>query len=153
MNNKEMIYYVHELHWHLPQETQQEALDYLIENAPLNELGQLFTLSSKAHWQNCMKVVVAIGYPYNIAAFPKMVELFQDINWPGANEAVDYFKTLDKQFVVPFIEAGGKQAIKENDDQWLWFLYTVCERLQIEREHFLAGTMFEIMEEIYARDA
>lgn len=152
MSIEEMNYYVHELHWYLPEETQQQAIDYLTENAPLNELGQLFALSSKPHWQNCMKVVVAIGYPYNIAAFPKMVELFQDINWPGANEAVDYFKTLDKQFVVPFIEAGGKQAIKENDDQWLWFLYMVCERLCMERADFNDGAIFDEMVRIYERD-
>lgn len=153
MNNKEISYYVHQLHWHLPKETQQEAIDYLIENVPLNELGQLFLSYGKAYWQNCMKVVTAIGYPYNIAAFPKMVELFQDMNWPGANEAVDYFKSIEKQTVVPFIEAGGKQAIKERDEQWLWFLYTVCERLQIERVNFFDGTVFDMMEEIYARDA
>lgn len=153
MNKDELNYYVHELHWHLPEETKQQAIDYLIENAPLNDLGQLFALSSKPHWQNCMKVVAAIGYPYNIAAFPKMVELFQDMNWPGANEAVDYFKKLEKEVVVLFIEAGCKQAIKENDEQWLWFLYTVCERLQIERLHFLDGTGYDTMEEIYAREA
>lgn len=102
MNKEEMSYYVHEMHWHLPEETQQNAIDYLIDNAPLNELGQLFSLSNKPHWQNCMKIVTAIGYPYNIAAFPKMVELFQDINWPGANEAVDYFRTLVKQELPQF---------------------------------------------------
>ena len=152
MNKEEMSYYVHQLHWHLPEETQQNAIDYLIDNAPLNELGQLFSLSNKPHWQNCMKVVTAIGYPYNIAAFPKMVELFQDINWPGANEAVDYFKTLDKQFVVPYIEAGGKQAMKERDDQWLWFLYTVCERLGIERTDFNDGAIYDEMARIYELD-
>lgn len=153
MNHRTLNYYVYELHWHLPEETQQQAVDYLIDNAPLNDLGQLFVLSSKPHWQNCMKIVEAIGYPYNIAAFPKMVELFQDMNWPGANEAVDYFKKLEKAVVLPFIEAGCKQAIKENDDQWLWFLYKVCERLQIKRVHFFDGTLFDTMEKIYARDA
>lgn len=153
MNERMLNTYVHELHWHLPEETQQEAIDYLIDNAPLNDLGQLFVLSSKPHWQNCMKVVEAIGYPYNIAAFPKMVELFQDLNWPGAREAIAYFKSLQKHIVVPFIEAGVKQAIQEHDEQWLWFLYTVCEQLQIERAHFYNGTFFDVIEEIYMRDA
>lgn len=152
MNDRTLNTYIHELHWHLPVETQQEAIDYLIDNAPLNDLGQLFVLSSKPHWQNCMKIVEAIGYPYNIAAFPKMVELFQDMNWPGAREAVDYFKRLDRQVVVPFIEAGGKQAMKEQDDQWLWFLYTVCEQLHMERAYFYDGTIFDEMARIYERD-
>lgn len=152
MNDRTLNTYIHELHWHLPKETQQEAIDYLIDHAPLNDLGKLFELANKPHWQNCMKVVEAIGYPYNIAAFPKMVELFQDMNWPRAREAVEYFKTLHNHIVVPFIEAGGKQAMKENDDQWLWFLYTVCEQLQLERTHFYAGTIFDELVRIYKRD-
>ena len=41
MNKDELNYYVYELHWHLPEETKQQAIDYLIENAPLNDLRQL----------------------------------------------------------------------------------------------------------------
>ena len=42
--------------------------------------------------------------------------------------------------------------MKENDDQWLWFLYTVCEQLQLERTHFYAGTIFDELVRIYKRD-
>lgn len=49
MNNRTLNYYIHELHWHLPAETQQESVEYLIENASLNELGQLFVLTNKPH--------------------------------------------------------------------------------------------------------
>ena len=152
MNREEMTYYVHELHWHLPEETQQQAVDWLVANAPLNQLAYVFPTYSKSYWQNSVKVVREIGYPYNIAAFPSMVELFQDINWPGAEEAIEYFGTLEKQVVAPFIEAGGKQTIAEQDDQWLWFLYAVCGRLQIERALFRDGTVFDVMEKIYERD-
>lgn len=44
MNDRTLNYYIQELHWHLPKETQQQAIDYLIDNAPLNDLGQLFVL-------------------------------------------------------------------------------------------------------------
>lgn len=96
---------------------------------------------------------MAIGYPDNQAAFARMVELFQDINWPGAEEAVQYFQTLEKTIVAPFIEAGGKQAIAERDEQWLWFLYAVCERLRIDRADFSDRIVFDAMKEIYERDA
>lgn len=46
-----MNYYIHELHWHLPEDTQQQAIDYLTEHAPLNDLGKLVALSNKPHWQ------------------------------------------------------------------------------------------------------
>lgn len=81
-----------------------------------------------------------------------MVELFQDINWPGAEEAVLYFQTLEKAIVVPYIEAGGKQAIAERDEQWLWFLYAVCERLMIDRTDFQNQAIFDAMKECYEQD-
>lgn len=146
-------HYVYELHWYLPEETQQEAIDWLVANTPRNRLALVFPTYGKRYWQNSVKVVEKIGYPDNIAAFPILVELFQDINYPGAEEAVNYFQTLHKSTVLPFIEAGARQAIKERDDQWLWFLYAVCERLQIERGDFIDAGVFEVMAEIYARDA
>ena len=99
-----------------------------------------------------MKVIEAVGYPHNEAAFPRIVELFQDINWPGAKEAVLYFQTLDKMVVIPYIEAAAKQAIEERDWEWLWFLYTVCERLSIERADFKQMPVFDTMKACYDKD-
>ena len=146
-------HYVYELHWHLPEETQQEAIDWLVAHTPRRQLGLVFPPYGKCYWQNSVKVVEKVGYPDNISAFPSMVELFQDINWPGAEEAVQYFQTLHKSTVLPFIESGARQARTEQDDQWLWFLYVVCEKLHIERMDFLDGAVFDAMEEIYERDA
>ena len=146
-------HYAHELHWHLPEEIQQEAVDWLVAYTPRDQLALIFPPYGKSYWQNSVKVIAKIGFPDNVAAFPSMVELFQDINWPGAEEAMQYFQTLEKAIVVPYIEAGGKQAIAEKDEQWLWFLYAVCERLHIERIDFLDGTVFDAMEDINKRDA
>lgn len=144
--------HAYELHWHLPEETQQEAIEWLIENTPRNQLPLIFPPYAKSCWQNAMKGIEAVGYPHNEAAFPRVVELFQDINWPGAEEAVLYFQTLDKTLVVPYIEAGAKQAIKERDSAWQWFLYAVCERLLIERADFQEQPVFDAMKECYEKD-
>ncbi|MEK4385820.1 hypothetical protein MKZ25_08415 [Solibacillus sp. FSL W7-1464] len=146
-------HYVYELHWHLPEEIQQEAIGWLVAHTPRHQLALVFPPYGKNYWKNSMKVVTKIGYPYNIAAFPSMVKLFQDINWPGAEEAVQYFQTLQKSTVLPYIEAGAKQAMAEQEEQWLWFLYAVCERLHIVRGDFLDSIVFDKMEEIYTRDA
>ena len=145
-------HYVHELHWQLPEETQNEAIEWLIENTPRDQLALIFPPYSKSCWQNAMKVIEAIGYPDNEAAFPRMVELFQDINWPGAEEAVLYFQTLEKAIVIPYIEAGAKKSMVERDDQWLWFLYVVCKRLMIKRADFQGGAVFDAMKERYEND-
>ena len=144
--------YSDKLHWHLPEQLQQEAIECLVEYMPRDQLELMFTMGRKSSFQNAVKVVKEIGYPDNEAAFPSMVELFQDINWPGAEEAVLYFQTLEKVIVVPYIEAGGKQAIAERDEQWLWFLYAVCERLMIDRTDFQNQAVFDAMKECYEQD-
>lgn len=141
--------YAYELNWHMPEHLQQEAIDWLVEYTPRDQLALVFPPYAKRCWQNAVKVVETIGYPDNVAAFPSLVELFQDLNWPGAEEAVLYFQTLDKEVVLPFIEAGGRQAIADNDLDWLWFLYAVCERLKIERNDFEDATVFDAMKTYY----
>lgn len=145
-------HYAYQLHWHLPEDIQKEAMEWLIENTPRDQLALVFSPCRKACFQNGVKVIEAIGYPENEAAFPCLVELFQDINWPGAKEAVQYFQNLEKSVVIPYIEAGAKQAMDERDDQWLWFLYEVCEWLTIDRVDFRDSTLFDLMKEIYEQD-
>lgn len=141
--------HAYELNWHMPEHLQQEAIDWLVEYADRDQLALVFPPYAKRCWQNAVKVVEKIGYPENIAAFPTMDELFQDINWPGAEEAVLYFQTLEKNVVLPFIEAGGRQAIATNDRDWLFFLYAVCERLTIVRDDFEEAAIFDAMKTQY----
>ena len=66
------------------------------------------------------------------------MELFQDLNWPGALEAIDYFRTIDKHVVEKYIEVAIAQAKATNDEDWLYFLSMVCEELHIEGQDFKA---------------
>lgn len=61
--------YVQNLHWHLPEETQKEAMEWLIENTPRDQLALILTPLNKACLQNGVKVIEAIGYPANQALF------------------------------------------------------------------------------------
>ena len=144
--------HAYELHWQLPDEKQQEAIGWLVENVPREQLSFIFPPYAKSCWQNAVKVVERIGYPENVAAFPTMVELFQDINWPGAEEAVQYFQTLPKEIVIPYMEAAGVKAKRDGDSQWLWFLYAVCDRLGIEHQDFHDGSLFDVMKYHYDFD-
>ena len=146
-------HYAHQLHWHLPEEQQQEAIEWLMANVPHDQLALIFyPYTTKSCWQNAMKVIEAIGYPNNELAFPCLMELFQDLNWPGAEEAVLYLQTLETTVVTPYIEAAAKQAMAEQDREWLWFLYAVCERLHIESSQFQNSTIFDEMKDCYDND-
>ena len=41
-------HYAHELHWHLPEETQQESIAWLIENTPRDQLDLYSHVMQKA---------------------------------------------------------------------------------------------------------
>lgn len=78
------------LDWHLVEETQQEAIEWLVKYIPREQLSLLLSPhTEKSCWQNAVQVVARIGYTENEAALPHLVELFQDLNWPGAQEAED----------------------------------------------------------------
>lgn len=83
MDLKRLTSYTAQLDWHLPEETQEAAIAWLIEHMPREQLSLLFSpYTEKSCWQNAVQVVVAIGYPENEVALPHLVELFQDLNWP-----------------------------------------------------------------------
>lgn len=149
MDQDLIIHYAFQLNWHLPEEQQQDAIDWLIENTPHNQLALIFPKYSKFCWYNAMKVIEGIGYPNNEPVFPRLMELFQDLNWPGAEEAVLYFQTIETKIIAPYVEAAAKQAIVEQDMEWLWFLYAVCERLHIERAQFHDNQVFDEMKDYY----
>lgn len=127
-----IIHYAYELNWHLPEHYQQDAMDWLVKETPRDQLSLIFPKYNKFCWQNAVEVVKRIGYPENESAFPKLVELFQDLNWPGALEAMNYFRTVDKKVVAKYIKDAVVQAKATNDEDWLYFLSLVCEELHIE---------------------
>lgn len=134
------------LDWHLAEETQLKAVEWLVTNIPREQLSLLFwPHTEKSCWQNAVQVVTRIGYPENEAALPHLVELFQDLNWPGAQEAELYLRTLERAVVMPYLEAGGRRAVAENDWDWLWFLFDVCERMGVGRADFQDGAVFDAM--------
>ena len=152
MDRELIIHYAYQLNWHLPEKHQQDAIDWLIHNTPHHQLALIFPKYNKYCWQNAMKVIEAIGYPNNEPAFPSLMELFQDLNWPGAEEAVMYLQTIETNIVTPYIEAAAKQAKEQHDGQWLWFLYAVCERLTIQREMFQDSAIYDLMKDYYDND-
>lgn len=53
-----------------------------------------------------------------------------------------FLQTIETTSVCLYIQAAAKQAKTEQDHQWLWFLYAVCERLNIERAQFQDDSIF-----------
>lgn len=131
-----MIHYAYRLNWHLPKEQQEEAIELLAAEVPREKLPLIFLKYAKECWPNAIKVMEKVGYPQNEAAFPKLFKLFQDLNWPGAIEAVEYLKSVDKKVVANYLEKASVQAEQKGDTEWLYFLNEVREQLNIGPAYF-----------------
>ena len=135
LENEEIIYYVYNLNWLLPRETQDEAIEILSRISP-EKLDMLIPKYGKSCWENGVYILKKMGYPRNKKALPKLAGLLQDRNWPGALEAIELFRLLGKEISVPYIEKECEEAIQCNDVDWLEHLYFSVVSLGVVKEDF-----------------
>lgn len=107
------------LSWNAPQCKQQEAIDFL---SSVPEDYYHFFLkenSKKGTWENVIEVIRRIPYPQKRLFIPDLLEHLQDINWPGAEEAIDLLTTFSKSDLTPFLEHSLTEAFIPKDGLWL----------------------------------
>lgn len=71
MEDEEIIYHVYNLNWHLPEETQKEAADILLQ-LPADKVRLIIPKYGKACWENGVAVIRKIGYPRNENALQRL---------------------------------------------------------------------------------
>lgn len=152
LEDEEIIYYVYNLNWELPKETQDKAIEILSSVSP-NKVDMIIPKYGKSCWGNGVLILKNMGYPRNKKALPKLVGLLQDRNWPGALEAIELFRQLGKKISAPYIEKECEVAIQCTDNDWLEHLYFATESLGIGKGDFRDPDAYELMrkaaEELY----
>jgi hypothetical protein len=147
LENEEVIYYVYKLNWHLPKTDQEDAISVLSDLSP-EQVDLLIPKYGKECYENAVSILQKMGYPRIKKALPRLVWLLNDINWPGALKAIEIFKSIDKEIIVPYIEDGCVTAIKENDPTWLEFIKYACDDIGISKEDFTNQDPFAHMVEL-----
>ncbi|MFC5452369.1 hypothetical protein [Paenibacillus aestuarii] len=112
---------IRELSWNQPENIQQNAVEKLsnLKGKDVILLAiQSNELCSKSCWDNAAIVLGNIGYPNNRAALPYLMELFQDLTWPGVRPIITTLKDINKKILIPFIENASVRAINKHDDCW-----------------------------------
>jgi hypothetical protein len=130
-----LLYYVYQLNWKLPKDDQENAIR-ILSNLSNEQVDLLIPKYGKECWENAVSILQKMGYPRIKKAIPKLVWLLQDINWPGAREALEILKSIDKEIIVPYIEDGCVIAFNDKDEQWLEFIKFACDELGISRDDF-----------------
>ena len=143
-----VVYYSYKLNWHLPEEIQNDAKEFLSQVSK-EQLPLIFQTYAKECWENAVDVVETVGYPDNELALPKLYELFKDINWPGALKALEYLKGLERSVNCVYLEKACSEASKEKDLEWLYFLHEVSEQLHINKQDFNNKDLYNQMKKAY----
>ena len=64
--------------------------------------------------------------------FPLLLELLQDMNWPGAWEAVDLMASVGSTQILPLVEDAIFEAYQKKDYIWLSGLAMLNDKLASE---------------------
>lgn len=132
------------LSWNMPQEVQLSVIRELTtiddEYTPL-----LIQDTEKHCWENAVKVLNKIGYPRNRLAIPCLIELMQDMNWPGVPTAIEILKSIDKSVIVPHIEASLIKAAEDDDRMWIGGIQRLIDILQISESDFHDKEVYKLL--------
>ncbi len=71
LENEEIIYYVYNLNWLLPRETQDEAIEILSKISP-DKADMLIPKYGKKCWENGVFILRGMGYPRNKKSFTQI---------------------------------------------------------------------------------
>lgn len=144
MSREEIIQYIDNLSWEKSEEVQLEAIAKL-EQIDKDSVSLLIKFSKKPTWDNAVIIIRNIGFPKNKDAIPSLIELLQDLNWPGAREGIDVLATMDIKAVIPHIENALIIAAKEKDYMWIGGIQRLVDRLQLNSNNFSNSEVFELL--------
>ncbi len=104
---------------------------------------------SKFYWRYRANVLLLRGYPKVKNVIPELYNWLQDINWPGADEIMKLLSTFPRDVLVSSFEEAVGRAVKQNDEEWMLFLYEFAKNNNIIESEFENKELFKIIEDYY----
>ena len=144
MKREEIMKYIDNLSWNKNEEVQLEAISRL-EQIDEDSLSLLIQPSKKLTWGNAVIVIKNIGFPKNKSIIPNLIELLQDMNWPGAKIGIDVLADMDVDIVIPHIESALKRAAEEKDYMWIGGIQRLIDRLKLNSDNFSKTDVFKLL--------
>ena len=132
------------LNWNSSESKQKEAVDFL-SKVDTTTLFGIFHQLNKSEWKNYITVVSKINFPDNLPLLPLILELLQDINWPGAIEAIDLISAICSPEVLGLVEKTILKAYQQKDFMWLGGLRILNQKL-ISNGHIISPSASNLLE-------
>ena len=100
------------------------------KRSDLKELFDLRKCSSKFCWLNYLNILEKLPKEDKVRGLSLLFELLQDANWPAFQKAMELFTTIDSETVVLYLDKYLVQACAEDDEDWLYNLHLLAQRLK-----------------------
>lgn len=117
-----MNQYIKKLHWNISNEEFNEIKKCIDLDTSIDYNTFILPKEGKEYWENCAKILVQLDDGELIKLFPKILEWFQDLNWPGGNIVLDRINKMPGSIIEDFILQCIDEAILKNDIIWIEFL-------------------------------
>lgn len=135
MNENDIKHFALELDWSLPRAVQKHAIDAL-SAADEKYYPLILDKTRKSTWENSVAVIERIGYPKNKTLLHFLVWLLQDVNWPGAAEAIRYLSSLSRDVLIPLAKEALYIADKNDDFMWIGGIRLLIETAGYKKSDF-----------------
>lgn len=137
---------LYDLSWHNPPNIQKNAVNSLALFSADNLFKAYQSIRcDKDKWRNFVYIIKKIDYPNNERLLSILFELLQDINWPGAQESVEYLSTLNTDVLFPLLKEYIRTAYNNKDTMWLGGLKLLTDKVYGDEHNFPDKTVYTML--------
>jgi len=90
--------------------------------------------AGKMYWEGAAQVLLALPPQYLNGHEALLFDAIQDSNWPGFDQFIDLLARQPIAHLLPLYTSAYEQAKQEDDDLWVWCLYRLGQRINIQQD-------------------
>ncbi|MBQ8588854.1 MAG: hypothetical protein IJ486_00125 [Firmicutes bacterium] len=132
MNKNEISKVIVALDWRTPVSEASMIIDSLSKLNDKDVIGKIFNEGGKNTWEGFVKLAAAAEPSNRRAYFPYLLELLQDMNWPGSLAAMELLEKSDLEEVIAYLKEAICQAFEKRDFIWMsgldWLVHNIEQR-------------------------
>lgn len=98
-----------------------------------------------------INILIKLPSPQLIHAIPQLIEVLQDLNWPGSMDSVEFLSSLPIEKYIKNLEHLLEKALKEKDEDWLFGIFYLIDKANIKENHFKRKDLYIQAKNMYKK--